>query len=47
MGGDVRTEEGAAKRVTQLLDGLPGRGRAAADRRHGREMSFLRCVNAQ
>jgi hypothetical protein len=25
MGGDVRTEEGAAKRVTQLLDGLPGR----------------------
>ncbi|PTS80521.1 hypothetical protein DBR17_10675 [Sphingomonas sp. HMWF008] len=25
MGGDVRTPEGAAKRVQQLLDGLPGR----------------------
>jgi len=25
MGGDVRTEEGAAKRVKQLLEGFPGR----------------------
>jgi hypothetical protein len=25
MGGDVRTSEGATKRVLQLLDGLPGR----------------------
>src|SRR5258706_14831613 len=25
MGGDVRTAEGATKRVTQLLAGLPGR----------------------
>lgn len=25
MGGDVRTEEGAAKRVSQLLEGFPGR----------------------
>lgn len=29
MGGDVRTSEGAAKRVTQLLEGLPGRAPAA------------------
>ena len=25
MGGDVRTPEGAAKRVSQLLEGFPGR----------------------
>lgn len=25
MGGDVRTEEGAQKRVAQLLEGFPGR----------------------
>lgn len=29
MGGDVRTPEGANKRVTQLLEGFPGRERAA------------------
>ena len=30
MGGDVRTAEGAAKRVAQLLEGFPGRSPAAA-----------------
>lgn len=31
MGGDVRTPEGAAKRVRQLLEGFPGRPVEAAD----------------
>jgi len=30
MGGDVRTAEGAAKRVSQLLEDFPSRGAAAA-----------------
>jgi hypothetical protein len=30
MGGDVRTEEGAAKRVSELFKGFPGRPSAAA-----------------
>jgi hypothetical protein len=28
MGGDVRTEDGAVKRVQQLLEGFPGRAPA-------------------
>lgn len=37
MGGDVRTPEGAAKRVQQLLEGFPGRpAAAAAPRKTGR-----------
>jgi hypothetical protein len=31
MGGDVRTEEGAQKRVRQLLEGFPGRPEAEGD----------------
>ncbi len=46
MGGDVRTEEGAAEARDSAAGRPAGRRvRAAADRRHGREMSFLRCVN--
>ena len=31
MGGDVRTPEGAAKRVRQLLEGFPGRPASVAE----------------
>lgn len=36
MGGDVRTPEGAVKRVQQLLEGFPGRPVAAAPKTAGR-----------
>jgi hypothetical protein len=34
MGGDVRTPDGAAKRVSQLLEGFPGRTQAATKALH-------------